>query len=275
MNSDKKRLKECKMTEESLKSSLKSVGKMYFLVKKLALMCGILLSMVSLGLTELTKELKELDELVKRAERLAADLYVPCVEKGDKSVCEKTINSGYLSLDKCGDARFPYFFCSEAAEVYLAAGRYEEAIPYLEKVIVYGGYKYAPIVGIVGCYKGNGDLFQAISCFKLAEVIYKEDIHHYHYKIFGLFKYETFELFKKACDLKYGVSCAILGGLYYEGQGVRQDKSIAKEYYGKACDLGNQVGCDYHKELHEKGIIKGFIRFISAPLTQKLSPSQK
>ena len=272
MNSDKKRLKECKMTEESLKSSLKSVGKMYFLVKKLALICGILLSMVSLGLTELTKELKELDELVERSGILAADLYFPCVKKRDKSACEKTINSGYLSLDKCRDARFPYFSCDTAAEVYFAAGRYEEAIPYLEKLVVYGDYEYAPIVG---CYKGNGDLFQAISCFKLIEVFYKIDHLHYHYKIFELFKYETFELFKKACDLKYGVSCAILGGLYYEGQGVRQNKSIAKEYYGKACDLGNQVGCDYHKELHEKGIIKGFIRFISAPLTQKLSPSQK
>ena len=32
MNSDKKRLKECKMTEESLKSRLESVGKMYFLL---------------------------------------------------------------------------------------------------------------------------------------------------------------------------------------------------------------------------------------------------
>lgn len=44
-----------------------------------------------------------------------------------------------------------------------------------------------------------------------------------------------------------------LGNLYSSGHGIRQDNKIAKEYFGKACDLGDQRGCDGYKILNEQG----------------------
>lgn len=29
---------------------------------------------------------------------------------------------------------------------------------------------------------------------------------------------------------------------------------MAKKYFGKACDLGEQMGCDNYKMLNEKGV---------------------
>lgn len=44
-----------------------------------------------------------------------------------------------------------------------------------------------------------------------------------------------------------------IGYMYNEGLGVRQNKSTAKEYFGKACDNGLQQGCEAYKELNEQG----------------------
>lgn len=41
-----------------------------------------------------------------------------------------------------------------------------------------------------------------------------------------------------------------MGVQYEEGVGLRQDARKAKEYYGKACDLGYQDGCDEYKRLN-------------------------
>lgn len=49
---------------------------------------------------------------------------------------------------------------------------------------------------------------------------------------------------EKGCELKDSASCNILGVAYEDGKGVKQDYKKAKEYYGKACDLGLQNACD-------------------------------
>ena len=41
--------------------------------------------------------------------------------------------------------------------------------------------------------------------------------------------------------------------MYVKGKGVRQDGRTAKEWFGKACDNGEQNGCDAYRELNEKG----------------------
>ena len=41
--------------------------------------------------------------------------------------------------------------------------------------------------------------------------------------------------------------------MYKNGYGVKQDKKIAKEWFGKACDGGFQVGCDNYKILNQQG----------------------
>ncbi len=61
------------------------------------------------------------------------------------------------------------------------------------------------------------------------------------------------KFFTKSCELKDGGGCNIVGNFYYDGEVVKQNFSKAKELYGKACDLGNQRGCDNYKELKEKG----------------------
>ena len=61
------------------------------------------------------------------------------------------------------------------------------------------------------------------------------------------------QLCQKACDGGEAGGCAILGVSYQNGQGVKQNFSTAKQYYGKACDLGLQLGCDNYRKLNEKG----------------------
>jgi len=60
-------------------------------------------------------------------------------------------------------------------------------------------------------------------------------------------------MLKNACDGGDAKGCFNLGFLYEDGQGVRQNFSTANQYYGKACDLGLQLGCDGYRTLNEKG----------------------
>lgn len=48
---------------------------------------------------------------------------------------------------------------------------------------------------------------------------------------------------------KDGGSCLLVGTAYKEGIGVRFDILKAKEYFGLACDYGNQDGCSKYKAL--------------------------
>ncbi|MBO4575978.1 MAG: sel1 repeat family protein, partial [Neisseriaceae bacterium] len=61
------------------------------------------------------------------------------------------------------------------------------------------------------------------------------------------------KFYEKACNLGHGSSCYDLGQLYQNGSGIRHNNSTAKEYYGKACDLGLQQGCDWYKKLNIAG----------------------
>lgn len=41
--------------------------------------------------------------------------------------------------------------------------------------------------------------------------------------------------------------------MYYNGDGTRHDYHQAKEWFGKACDQGEQFACNYYRELNIKG----------------------
>jgi uncharacterized protein len=45
----------------------------------------------------------------------------------------------------------------------------------------------------------------------------------------------------------------VLGAMYEDGVSVRQDYKKAKEWFGKACDNGFQIGCDEYKKLNQQG----------------------
>ena len=51
----------------------------------------------------------------------------------------------------------------------------------------------------------------------------------------------------------YASGCNNLGLLYYQGQGVRQSSTKAKELLGKACDMGNANGCKNYAILNKQG----------------------
>ncbi|WP_280637665.1 sel1 repeat family protein [Helicobacter pylori] len=55
--------------------------------------------------------------------------------------------------------------------------------------------------------------------------------------------------FEKACDLNNGGGCGALGGLYYNGDGVKQDFKKAVALFEKACKLGYKKACEMLKEL--------------------------
>ncbi|HDX6330197.1 TPA: Sel1 repeat protein [Campylobacter fetus subsp. venerealis] len=41
--------------------------------------------------------------------------------------------------------------------------------------------------------------------------------------------------------------------MYENGKGVKQNRSKAKELYGKTCDIGAQLGCENYADLNSKG----------------------
>ncbi|WQS28271.1 sel1 repeat family protein [Helicobacter pylori] len=57
------------------------------------------------------------------------------------------------------------------------------------------------------------------------------------------------QFFSKACDLKDGLGCFNLGMSYEYGQGVEKDLIKAAQFYSKACRLGVQEACEMLKEL--------------------------
>ena len=57
-------------------------------------------------------------------------------------------------------------------------------------------------------------------------------------------------LFEKAAKKGLIEAQNNLGNMYYFGQGVKQDYKKAKEYFGKACDGGNQIACINYKKLN-------------------------
>lgn len=60
-----------------------------------------------------------------------------------------------------------------------------------------------------------------------------------------------FELKVKSCKLSNKVGCYDVGVLYHNGTGVRRNSKKSNEYFGKACDLGLQDGCDNYQEIEE------------------------
>lgn len=227
-------------------------------MKKLVLACGILAGVVSVSMGAMS------EEEMKRAA-------INCVNN-DKNACQALIDNveKSVSVEQCNVSN-----CAPVGTLYIVAGRYREAIPYLEKAITLGDNRAYGLLGLVydklqdyynakkyneiGCSKDFGNLIpgylllitkenillaRAESCERLGRMyeLGKGVVQDYH---------KAAELYKKACDMKSSGGCLLLGYLYYAGKGVRQNISTAKQYYGKTCDLGNQMGCLLY-EKHNK-----------------------
>ncbi|ETD24250.1 tetratricopeptide repeat protein [Helicobacter macacae] len=214
-------------------------------MKRLVLVCGILASVVSIGMGAMDRD---------EWERARYN----CFENEDKSACYALINDGLVSVEQCNKDN-----CGSAGAVYRIAGRYREAILYYEKAIALGdnrgygtlGYTYDKLQDYynakkyyeIACNKGNGDLAQSEPCYNLGLMYANGKGVRQDYA-------KAAELYKKACDMKNANACYNIGVSYAKGQGVRQNSSTAKQYFGKACDLGEQVGCDNYKKYNELGV---------------------
>jgi len=64
---------------------------------------------------------------------------------------------------------------------------------------------------------------------------------------------EAFKYYKLAAVYGHSFSQAALGSSYEFGFGVKQDKLEAKRLYGLACDNRNASGCKNYKILNEQG----------------------
>ena len=62
---------------------------------------------------------------------------------------------------------------------------------------------------------------------------------------------EAVKWYRKAAEQGVANAQAMLGFLYFLGKrGVQVNKSLAKEWFGKACDNGYQEGCEYYGKLN-------------------------
>ncbi|MCK9115616.1 sel1 repeat family protein [Haemophilus influenzae] len=113
------------------------------------------------------------------------------------------------------------------------------------------GVMYARGIGV------KQDDFEAVKWYRqAAEQGYAEakfNLGHMYSKGRGV-KQDDFEAvnwYRKAAEQGDADAQAILGFLYLLGErGVQVNKSLAKEWFGKACDNGNQNGCEYYGKLN-------------------------
>jgi len=66
-------------------------------------------------------------------------------------------------------------------------------------------------------------------------------------------KFKAVEFYTKACDGGHAAGCFTLGFRYDQGEGVKQNYFKAVELYAKACDGGHAVGCLSLEFMHANG----------------------
>ncbi|MGM0534049.1 MAG: tetratricopeptide repeat protein [Campylobacterota bacterium] len=60
-------------------------------------------------------------------------------------------------------------------------------------------------------------------------------------------------VWKESCNSGEAKSCNILALMHDNGEYFDQDRTKARHYYQKACDLGDSVGCEFVKKLRKMG----------------------
>lgn len=83
------------------------------------------------------------------------------------------------------------------------------------------------------------------------DVAAQSDLAHEYYQQGNHAK--AFEWYTKVAHQGDAKAQSNLGVMYYNGEGVRQNKSTAKRYFGQACDNGEQRGCDNYRILNQQG----------------------
>lgn len=177
-------------------------------MRKLALVCGILASVVNVSMGAMSEE-----EWHRHN----------CFKNNDKSSCQRAgLLIGNMTPNDFAELNIDMINCTKNKDknaCQVAVNKIEKGygIQYCE------GGLFCSLVALM--YKDVGDFFKANKYFEIL-------CHKWN----------------------YADGCFFLGLSYVEGQGVRKNLSTAKQYYGKACDLGQQAGCDSYKLLHNQGV---------------------
>lgn len=134
---------------------------------------------------------------------------------------------------------------------------YKEAIKWFKLSAEQGHIRAESELGDI--YAEIGNYQEAIKCYKRAlekgDVGAQFSLGMMYYSGEGISKnyFEAFNLFKLATEQDYLPAQGMLGFMYYHGEGTRHDYHKAKEWFGKACDRGDQSSCDYYRELNIRG----------------------
>ena len=67
------------------------------------------------------------------------------------------------------------------------------------------------------------------------------------------------DYYDKSCQLYESNGCFHLGEAFLKGEGVKQSKERAKNYFEKACLMGSKRGCDVYKKLELSDAFHGSI----------------
>ena len=69
----------------------------------------------------------------------------------------------------------------------------------------------------------------------------------------SFFEKKAREYFDVSCKGKNALGCNLLGYIYKDSMGVKQDLKLALKYFQIACQLGNNDGCKNQNLLDKKG----------------------
>lgn len=254
-------------------------------MKKLALACGILVGVVSVG------------ECIQAENKISAENIVGCMAQ-EYSKCQKIVNSGGIPpVYQCEKSNM----CTFGAIAFKVLGDKDKEAQYAEKIIslspallqrdlaviimrevageakevdtvqstVLGGAYFSLVeyygakndgVNIVriaadGCGRavGMSEEYLPFLCNWTGFALSQAKMYH-----------EAQALFKKVCDLNLkskfsekfsgsGDGCFLLACLYMEGKGVRQDYVKKAELLKKGCDLDSSISCAALGESYLKG----------------------
>ena len=79
--------------------------------------------------------------------------------------------------------------------------------------------------------------FSVAICLSLSNTTFANNVGLCDTKFIAGLYTEAVPYCEKACNLDVGKGCAVLGSLYHDGRGVKQNYKQAKTYFEKACNL--------------------------------------
>lgn len=184
-----------------------------------------------------------------------------CVVNKVVSACQFLIHSNKLhSIEKCDRAT-----CNDTGAVYFSTGYEQQAMLYYEKAASLGDYLGNANMAYIFYDKEDYINFvknAEIACEKLDEKKFREAKANACWILGDLYRegkgvrqdyHKAHEFYKKACDLE-DFFCFWLGFFYQKGQGVRQDYTKAMKYHKIGCKAKSDASCSAIGSFYEYGL---------------------